>query len=368
MRVQRKQLQRAFFYLHRLGYTAVKGNFLHMAFAFDSLHSVTTTSPPPNRGPVAKLTVDEFQALAGFGVSRAITAGDELFRRGEGGRCMYLIDSGNVRLSFDESLADKVLGPGQFFGELSVFIGEHLRFARAVAETSGVLYEIQQSAFEEFLHAKPVIAAGFMRRSFAYLVAGEHRLVDTLRRRNEDLMQALDSLRQTRSELSFAQQLIRTDEMTGLANRRGLYRFLDELGRVPVPGMRLAVLLLDIDRFKQLNDRSGHLAGDGVLRAVAEELQVHAGPLEIACRLGGDEFALVVRVPDANVLGQRANSLCEAVSCLRLSNLKDQHISISVGASFCDDPGGWSAWYSEADYALYEAKNAGGGQARVRSQ
>lgn len=320
--------------------------------------------PPPENdaGPQlpTQLGPEEFRVLASAGVSRAVLPGEELFRRGDAAQSMYLIDTGEVRLCFDEGLADKQLGPGQYFGELAVFIGRHQRFARAVAETPGVLYEVTQEAFQALLEREPALVARFMQRSFAYLVAGEHQLVQSLRRRNEDLLQTLDTLRQTRSELTVAQQLVRSDDLTGLANRRGLYRYLDELGRQPLGGLRLALLLADVDHFKAINDRSGHLAGDAALRAVAEEVRRLAGPLELPCRLGGDEFALVLRVADEGELANRALGLLAAVRSLRLPSLREHRLSVSIGGAFCADPGGWAAWYSEADRALYAAKRHGG--------
>ncbi|MFY2762680.1 diguanylate cyclase domain-containing protein [Arenimonas sp. MALMAid1274] len=313
----------------------------------------------------SQLSPEEFRILAAAGVSRAVLPGEELFRRGESAQSMFLIDTGEVRLGFDDGLADKLLGPGQYFGELAVFIGRHQRFARAVAETAGVLYEITQSAFQSLVEREPAHVARFMQRSFAYLVAGEHQLVQHLKRRNEDLMQTLDTLRQTRTELTVAQQLVRTDDLTGLANRRGLYRFLDELGRQNLNDLKLALLLVDIDHFKQINDRSGHLAGDAALRAAAEEVRRMAGPLELPCRLGGDEFALVLRVSDDGELANRALGLMSAVRSLRLPSLREHRLSVSIGGAFCADPGGWAHWYSQADRALYEAKRQGGDHWRL---
>ena len=319
---------------------------------------------PDNRLP-SQLAADEFRVLAAAGVSRAVLPGEELFRRGEAAQSMFLIDTGEIRLSFDDGLADKLLGPGQYFGELAVFIGRHQRFAHAIAETPGVLYEVTQTAFQELLKREPGHVARFMQRSFAYLVAGEHQLVQHLRRRNEDLLQTLDTLRQTRTELTVAQQLVRTDDLTGLANRRGLYRYLDELGRQTLTDLKLALLLVDIDHFKQINDRSGHLSGDAALRAIAEEVRRLAGPMELPCRLGGDEFALVLRVADDGELANRALGLMSAVRSLRLPSLREHRLSVSIGGAFCADPGGWSSWYSQADRALYEAKRQGGDHWRL---
>ena len=310
-------------------------------------------------------TRDEWALLSAAGVARAVLPGEQLFQRGDDAQSMYLIDDGQVRLSFEDGLADKILSKGQYFGELSVFVGQHLRFASATVETEGVLFEISSAAFASLLDREPAVMSRFMQRSFAYLLAGEQQLLQSLRRRNEDLMQTLDTLRQTRSELSFAQQLVRSDDLTGLANRRGLYRYLDEASRYPLSGKRMALLLIDIDKFKVLNDRSGHLVGDAVLRAVADEVRGVAGPLELPCRLGGDEFALLLRVADEGDLANRALGLIAAVRALRLPSLRERGLSISVGGVFCSDAGGWSTWYSQGDLALYEAKSRGGDRWRL---
>ena len=69
------------------------------------------------------LTPEEQRALTSVAVSRAVLPGEELFLRGDAARSMYLIDTGEVRLSFDDGLADKLLGPGQYFGEIDLLRG-----------------------------------------------------------------------------------------------------------------------------------------------------------------------------------------------------------------------------------------------------
>lgn len=311
------------------------------------------------------LDPDEWQLLAGAGRAMAVLPGEQLFRRGDRAQSMFVIDAGEVRLSFEDGMADKVLGAGQYFGELSVFVGQHQRFAGAVVESEGVLYEITATGFQELLKREPAVMARFMQRSFSYLINGEQQLLQSLRRRNEDLMQTLDTLRQTRSELSIAQQLVRSDDLTGLANRRGLYRFIDESSRYPLVGKRTALLLIDIDHFKRLNDLNGHLAGDSALRAVADEIRRIAGPMELPCRLGGDEFALMLSVSDEGELANRALGLLSSIRALRLPSLREGRLTISVGGVFCSDPGGWSTWYSQGDMALYDAKSLGGDRWRL---
>jgi diguanylate cyclase (GGDEF)-like protein len=124
---------------------------------------------------------------------------------------------------------------------------------------------------------------------------------------------------------------------------------------------RFGLLLVDVDRFKQINDQSGHLLGDDVLRAIAAEIQDAAGATDLPCRLGGDEFALLTQVKDQNELTERAQRIVEGVRQLRFAkSAPDLAVSVSVGGGLCSDDSEWSVWYSEADCALYHVKGSGG--------
>ena len=116
---------------------------------------------PPTRSDAELLpsvpTREELALLAAAGVARAVLPGEQLFRRGDEAQSMYLIDTGQVRLVFEDGLADKILSEGQYFGELSVFVGEHLRFGSAVAETECVLFEITSASFASLLDREPAI-------------------------------------------------------------------------------------------------------------------------------------------------------------------------------------------------------------------
>lgn len=331
----------------------------------DEVAAEAACQPGERLAAPRRLPDSERALFAGAGVALHVLAGDTLFRRGEHGRSMFLLEAGEVRLCFGDDMADKLLEPGQYFGELAVFLGEHLRTADAIAESDCSLREIDVAAFDNLLEQAPRGMARFMRAGFSYLVAGENQLLHGLRRRNEDLMRALDALRQTRSELSLAQQLVRSDELTGLANRRGLYSYLEDAARYAAPDMQRALLLIDIDHFKRLNRTHGHLAGDSALRAVAEAVRGQAGPFDLPCRLGGDEFALILSVVDEGDLANRAISLSTAVRALSLPALAGERLSVSIGGVFCDPAEDWSHWYSHADAVLVRARGTDGGNWRI---
>jgi diguanylate cyclase (GGDEF)-like protein len=308
-----------------------------------------------------QLSDAECELFARAGQRREIRAGELIFRRGELGRSMFIVEAGQVQLEFGDGMPDKLIGAREFFGELVLFVGSHTRVANAIALTSTTLRIVEHDTFEQLIAEEPQLLAQFMRRSFSYLVTSEQQLIQSLKRRNEDLMVTLDSLRQTRTQLSTAQRLVQTDELTGLCNRRGLYTFLERLGEQRLPGTVLGLLLVDLDRFKQINDHCGHLVGDQVLRAIAEEVQNAAASTDVPCRLGGDEFALLMQVTGEEELRARATQIISAVHALRFAGSNDGLVvTVSLGGSLCADGADWAIWYSDADAALYEAKRKGG--------
>ncbi|MEO8011733.1 MAG: cyclic nucleotide-binding domain-containing protein, partial [Dokdonella sp.] len=175
-----------------------------------SIGNVSSIGAPAVRAKPPLLPRELSERELGLFVSvaerRELGRGEVIFRRGELGRSMFIVELGQVRLEFGDGVPDKLIGPREFFGELTLFIGNHTRVANAVATASTVMHVIEQQAFEQLLDAEPRLLAHFMRRSFSYLVASEQQLISSLKRRNEDLMVTLDSLRQTQTQLSTAQR------------------------------------------------------------------------------------------------------------------------------------------------------------------
>ena len=274
---------------------------------------------------------------------------------------MYIVEAGAVRLQLDEAVPPVVVRRGEFFGEMTLLVGAHVQVATATAIEPTTLAVVDQAAFDQLLRHESARMCDFMRRSFAHLVAAEQDLVASLKRRNEALMVTLHSLQHMQSQLSTANDLVRTDELTGLTNRRGLYQFLDARGAGRASAAQLALLLFDLDDFKSINDRCGHQTGDEVLRAVAAGISAIAAPGDLLCRLGGDEFALLVHVDRGEELELLSARIVNAVRALRLPPHCDgARLSVSVGASLCRHDADWSSWYRDADRALYGAKAAGG--------
>jgi diguanylate cyclase (GGDEF)-like protein len=165
---------------------------------------------------------------------------------------------------------------------------------------------------------------------------------------------AVDQLR-TRHQLV---QLTEKDDLTGLANRR---RFLSDLEDGCRRAQPFAILQIDLDRFKAVNDRHGHAAGDALLRAVSDRLRRVVRDSDTVARLGGDEFAVIQAAPatkeSARTLAQRINQ--ELAAPFHIDGLT-LRISSSIGIRLASEgemnP---DALTSSADEALYEVKRAG---------
>jgi len=157
-------------------------------------------------------------------------------------------------------------------------------------------------------------------------------------------------------------QLATADPLTGLYNRRHFLQLLErELARSASHGRSLALLIIDLDHFKSINDRHGHPAGDLVLKAVAGALQHHAQGENIVARIGGEEFAIALPeqgLADATHYAQR---VCEEVAALELeAEAGASRVTVSIGVA-CWSPAMASIGelLAAADAQLYRAKQGG---------
>ena len=149
-----------------------------------------------------------------------------------------------------------------------------------------------------------------------------------------------------------------TDELTGLGNRRALAAALARVGA----GDPLSLTLVDLDRFKEVNDVLGHDAGDELLRQVAARLLVGAAGDEVVVRQGGDEFALVRPGGDAGSAAARAAALVAALEAPFVLGSHQVSVAASVGVAAAPEHAvGDEELLRTADSAMYRAKAAGGG-------
>lgn len=164
-------------------------------------------------------------------------------------------------------------------------------------------------------------------------------------------------------------RLAALDELTGVANRRSIIAALDrDAGRAIRTREPLAVMMLDIDFFKQINDTHGHLAGDQVLRSVVDVIRQRIRAQDIVGRYGGEEFLVVLCDTTAQGAQQLAEQLREAVQASRSAwNGERLAVTVSVGVFGGRlEPGdSWDQLIHAADLALYRAKQGGRNRVEV---
>jgi diguanylate cyclase (GGDEF)-like protein/PAS domain S-box-containing protein len=162
------------------------------------------------------------------------------------------------------------------------------------------------------------------------------------------------------------ERLANTDSLTGLSNRHVLQESLvREVARAQRHTLDLALILIDVDHFKQINDLYGHPAGDAVLREVAQRLDDTTRAGEVLARLGGEEFAWLLPGTDADGALRAADRARNAISGEAFGEIG--HLTISAGISVLADAAGEEHLYQLADRALYEAKQHGRDRSVYRS-
>ncbi|WP_282943765.1 putative bifunctional diguanylate cyclase/phosphodiesterase [Cellulomonas endometrii] len=160
------------------------------------------------------------------------------------------------------------------------------------------------------------------------------------------------------AQLALVRQEARTDPLTGVGNRRALVEAVEAV----TAGGEGALLVIDLDRFKDVNDRFGHTVGDGVIRTVAARIEGRIGARGFLARLGGDEFAAVLHDPDPVAAVQLAEALCATVTEPVTVEHRRVQLEASIGVAStalgARRPG---ELLRRADAAMYSAKQAGGG-------
>ena len=153
------------------------------------------------------------------------------------------------------------------------------------------------------------------------------------------------------------ERMARTDSLTGLANRFVLEESLDHEAGRRTGDRQLALVLLDLDRFKQINDAHGHPVGDSVLVEVAERLGHTVRSGEVLARVGGEEFAWLLPAAGRDEAVAAADRARAAVACRPFRGAGE--LTMSAGVGVVDAPFDTDLLYELADRALYEAKQAG---------
>jgi diguanylate cyclase (GGDEF)-like protein len=148
------------------------------------------------------------------------------------------------------------------------------------------------------------------------------------------------------------------DSLTGLHNRRLFYEFLTrEIARAQRYERSVSLIVFDLDDFKRINDRSGHLGGDAVLAEIADRVRAMVRATDVPCRVGGDEFAIIL--PESSC--EDAEQLAERIALSIRTQKIDKVGALRISAGVAELRRGETAadLFERADHALYRAKSAG---------
>jgi diguanylate cyclase (GGDEF)-like protein len=175
-----------------------------------------------------------------------------------------------------------------------------------------------------------------------------------------------DRLREQRLALTEAQQRAQTDPLTGVLNRRSLIERLESAClRARARGLPIALLFIDLDHFKQINDSFGHQAGDACLRAIIEPIHAELRQSDVIGRYGGEEFVVILSSADAAAANPIAQRILDRVSGVRVDGFGAPiRLTCSIGIAASDTLGVWGEHLlAQADAAVYVAKRLGRNQA-----
>ena len=308
------------------------------------------------------LAAEEIQDLLALLHPRELSKAQTLFKQGDPGGELFVVASGAlgiaVTLDDGKKLEIAEFKKGDFFGEMSIF-EKDARSATCYAKRRSRLLAVNEREFFRFVESNPVSAGKVMERMLA-----------VTRRRLEDTGGFLSDMVQWGED---ARRRAITDPLTGLYNRRYLEEALEEYFMKARTGSRpLSVVMLDLDHFRQINEKYSEKAGDGVIKAAAEIFRRFLRQTDVAARYGGDEFTFILPDTDA----QSANTIMESIrrtieeTDLLESALPErkgeaqtsplQRVTTSQGlACFPDHASEPKALREAADDALYRAKETG---------
>jgi diguanylate cyclase (GGDEF)-like protein len=202
------------------------------------------------------------------------------------------------------------------------------------------------------------VAVGFIA---IYSRSQSHRFEEEMIRELEELAKRAGPAIENARRFREARQLADLDALTGLHNRRYFHETLArEVSRAQRYDRQLALIVFDLDDFKAINDRIGHLSGDAVLAETAERVRDVVRSADIACRVGGDEFAVILPESSTGDADQLYHRLRGAVSSRPVGQAGRLFLSAGIADLLPDDDP--TNFFERADEALYRAKELGKGQ------
>lgn len=303
------------------------------------------------------MTPLELNAIAELLETRDYAAGSPIYGEGEEGTEMFFIRSGSVGFYIvtdgGKRHESKPLGPLNFFGEMSLVSGEtHIRSAYAIDDSS--FYVLSGLNFHSMVWDTPMLGVKFLKAMAALRITQLEKASGFL----DDMVRWGETARRRAV----------TDDLSGLFNRRFVEeavaaRFARGFGETG----SCALVMIDFDRFRDINSEYGAVAGDAVISNVGATIQRLVGESHIAARLSGDEFAIFLPDADMDQAMDLARELQEETASLFLefrtapgAGSSQVCLTLSIGVASspaCAQTG--ADLFNAADRALYRAKEEG---------
>ena len=285
-----------------------------------------------------ELDTDDLAMIASVTREESYDSGRDIVRIGDAGHSLYIVVEGSVVVVYPSRSADVELarlGVGEFFGEMAI-LNEKPRSATVRALQDVKVLALGKDAFTRIVMESPRVAL--------------------------KVMEALSvRIRNTDEQLSGVAERALRDGLTGLLNRRSfLDRLAEECDRGRRYGDAFALVVLDLDHFKQINDTFGHPVGDTVLAWVGRMLGEHTRGADIPFRVGGEEFAVICPETGLDEAAAAARRLVELIAQARPPVSFSLNVTASAGYAVCPVHGRrGDQIFQAADQALLKAKSEG---------
>lgn len=320
-----------------------------------------TSSPLQEVDEAFEFTSDAVLSLSAWGRRERLPAGRVIFEQGDMGSQLHIVEAGEVKLVFDAGRKIKTVRPGGWFGELALISGEQKRTATAVTTQDSIIQTVGQEAFADFIRSDATAAVTLLRETCNTLLRSEQQLSQQLAQRTREFDMAMDFLRRSREDLDAAEMRANADDLTSLYNRRCLKRQSPSmLHRARETGEELALILIDLDHFKRINDTHGHPMGDLVLQRFAKMLRDTVRHTDLPCRIGGDEFAVLLsNRGEEDSKGVARRILSDTVRLPLVVPGGRLRLTASVGGTQLLPTDQWATLFKRADQNLYLAKHSG---------